>query len=571
LSADAEQEAAVRLLEHPADETGEQLTTNLLQQLQLQTSFDEFFLYNIQGRILVSTSAIQVGRRVVSQPYFEPSLSTPYLQFPFYEVAQGALSMVITRPIVGPTGKTLGVLAGHLRMNELSAVMEERSGLGETGETYLVSAQSNYLITASRFQDTPMTRAYHSQGIDSALAKQDGYGVYTDYRGQAVIGVYRWLPELRAGLLAEMNEDEATIALSRVQQLSLLATVIAIAAAVGIGVGASSWISRPIVRLKAVAQAVAAGDFTRQVSISRHDEIGELATAFNVMTERLVDNIDMLNQTVEEVSRVYRELETTTQQLSQSNAALQQQITERQVIEENLRQSLAKEKELNELKVRFTSMMSHEFRTPLAVIQASADILKNYHDRLTPERTIEHITTIQQQIKRLIDLLGDVLSLSKAQSVGLELNPVPLDMEAFCREIVNQIQMTAPNHIITLSCHGRAEAVRLDEKLMREATSNLLSNAVKYSPRGGKVDLRVIYQGKQLILEIQDQGIGIPEGDLAHLFEPFHRGENVGTISGTGLGLAITKQAVEAHGGTIAVESHLGLGTTFILSLPMNG
>jgi PAS domain S-box-containing protein len=244
-------------------------------------------------------------------------------------------------------------------------------------------------------------------------------------------------------------------------------------------------------------------------------------------------------------------------------------ITERKQMEQGLRAALEKEKELSELKSRFSSMVSHEFRTPLAVILSSVGLLQRYSERMSVEKREEHLGQIQIQVGHLVGLLDDVLSLSRAETLGIEITADILDLTTFCSGVVAEIQQTTQKHEIVFSIVGNPVPVALDMKLMRQVITNLLSNAIKYSPNGGSVKLNLIYQFQEVFISIQDEGIGIPEADQKRLFEVFHRAVNVGNIPGTGLGLPIVKRAVEAHGGTISVESQISQGTTFIIRIPI--
>jgi PAS domain S-box-containing protein len=244
-------------------------------------------------------------------------------------------------------------------------------------------------------------------------------------------------------------------------------------------------------------------------------------------------------------------------------------ISERKGMEQELRQALEKEKELNELKSRFSSMVSHEFRTPLAVILSSTGLLERYSQRMTEEKKQEHLAQIQTQVQRLVGLLDDVLTLSRAETIDISVTAETLDLNALCTDIVREIQQTTAKHQINFSVSGQPQSVSMDAKLIRQAITNLLTNAVKYSPDGGTVTIDLGYEESNIRIRIQDEGIGIPEADQKRLFERFHRAQNVGNISGTGLGLAIVKRAVEAHGGSISVESATGVGTTFTLHIPI--
>jgi len=244
-------------------------------------------------------------------------------------------------------------------------------------------------------------------------------------------------------------------------------------------------------------------------------------------------------------------------------------ISARMQVEEELRKALAREKELSELKLRFTAMVSHEFRTPLSVIQSSSDLLMHYGERLVEAQRHTRLAEIQTHVKHLKGLLDDVLTINKAQSVGLELRREPLDLPALCAEVTHDMQMTAiDTHQIIFTQSGMCGSTFMDGKLMRQTISNLLSNAIKYSPQGGEVYFDLVCDQGVAIIRVKDAGIGIPFEDQPHLFETFHRAGNVGTIAGSGLGLMIVKEVVELHGGTIMVESEADAGTIFTLTFP---
>ncbi len=236
---------------------------------------------------------------------------------------------------------------------------------------------------------------------------------------------------------------------------------------------------------------------------------------------------------------------------------------------EVLRLELEKQTELLQLKENFISVVSHEFRTPLSVIISSSELVQSYHERMTPERQLKHVEVIQAQARFMTDLLDDVLMINKARAGKLEFNPVVLNLEHFCKETVERIEMLDQGkHTFVVRYEGDLTAVRLDVKQLQHILVNLLSNAVKYSPEGGEVVLEVRREAGEVVLRVSDHGIGIPAESLPLLFEPFHRAKNTGEIGGTGLGLAIVKESVERHGGTITCESAVNVGTTFTVRLP---
>lgn len=245
-------------------------------------------------------------------------------------------------------------------------------------------------------------------------------------------------------------------------------------------------------------------------------------------------------------------------------------ITARKQAEIALEQALAKEKELGELKTRFVSMASHEFRTPLASILAIVETLSAYRHKLSEEKIDQRFDRIKNQISHLQSIMEDVLLLARMQARKVQFNPTKLDLDALCRSVLDEFKNREDiKHQIEYQVSPEFPELKLDRKLMHQVINNLISNAIKYSPDGEVVYVNLDYQDSQLILIVRDDGIGIPEHDLKHLFEPFHRAKNVETIPGTGLGLVIIKESIELHGGSIQLESKVGKGTTFTIRIPI--
>ncbi|MBX7207965.1 MAG: hypothetical protein K1X78_06635 [Verrucomicrobiaceae bacterium] len=237
---------------------------------------------------------------------------------------------------------------------------------------------------------------------------------------------------------------------------------------------------------------------------------------------------------------------------------------------QDLERALSAEKELGQLKSRFVSIVSHEFRTPLAVIGSSAEIVERYHDRLSSGQRGEHIESIVKNVRRMACMMEDALVLSRLDSSALACRPRHLDPVALCTRLVDEMTSASErrNPVRVEAGAGLEKPACLDETLLRHMLANLLGNASKYSPQGSPVTLRVWREGDEAHFEVEDQGIGIPEADQARIFEAFHRAENVGKIKGTGLGLVITKRCCDLHGGRITFVSRLGEGTCFHIVIP---
>ena len=237
--------------------------------------------------------------------------------------------------------------------------------------------------------------------------------------------------------------------------------------------------------------------------------------------------------------------------------------------EQTQRTTLQRQSELNDMKSRLISVASHEFRTPLAIILSSAELLKDYGNRLPDTEKSEILATIETGVQRMTRMLDRMLLLGKADAHMLEFRPREIDLVSLCHRLVDEVRTEHPQSACQLETRFAVMPTpRLyDEKLLRHIFGNLLSNAIKYSPRGGKVVFRARQTGENAVFEVSDQGIGIPADELPHLFESFQRASNVGDIQGTGLGLAIVKNSVQLHGGSICVTSVLGKGTCFTVKI----
>jgi PAS domain S-box-containing protein len=245
-------------------------------------------------------------------------------------------------------------------------------------------------------------------------------------------------------------------------------------------------------------------------------------------------------------------------------------ITQRKRSEEELLKTLEHEKELGQLKSNFVSMVSHEFRTPLGIIQSSAELLGDFHEKMPPGEREEQLKSITRNTRRMAGMMEAVLVLSRLDAGKLEFQPAALDLNGFCRRLVDEVlSATSRRCFIQLSLNSILMEAQADEQLLGHIFTNLLSNAVKYSEPGASVLFTVERDGYDAVCVVRDQGIGISEGDQQQLFKAFHRGSNVGTRAGTGLGLLLVKRCAELHGGQVQVESKVGAGTTVSVRLPV--
>lgn len=235
-----------------------------------------------------------------------------------------------------------------------------------------------------------------------------------------------------------------------------------------------------------------------------------------------------------------------------------------------LRRALEAEREMNQLKSDFVSLVSHEFRTPLGVIMSSAEILENYFESLSPERRESQLARIVGASRRMAAMMEDVLILGRMEAGRMHFAPAPLDLPAFARKVTEDVLVaTAHKNPVRLRLGTLPENAAGDAQLMQHIFTNLLMNAVKYSPEESIVNFEIQHKDGQALFTIEDQGIGIPTTDLPRLYDPFYRGRNVGNVPGTGLGMVIVRRCVDLHGGTIQARSRTGEGTSFVVTLPL--
>ncbi len=291
--------------------------------------------------------------------------------------------------------------------------------------------------------------------------------------------------------------------------------------------------------------------------------LGAVLVFHDVTEQRQVKAI--LERTNEELEVRVAE---STAQLRQTNEQLREEITRRQRLENELRLALSKERELNELKSRIVATVSHEYRTPLTTILSSTEMLQQYGSRLTEDKKQKHFQRVQSSVQHMTQLVNDMIFIEQAGTRTLEFNPTPIDVQQFAGELIEEFRLQATDkHTFIFECQGVCNNAMLDKKVLGLILKNLLSNAIKYSPSGGVIRLELVSQERKIVLRVSDQGIGIPLTDQPHLFTAFFRGSNIGVTPGVGLGLVIVRECVELHAGEVFVESEVGVGTTFTVSL----
>ena len=257
------------------------------------------------------------------------------------------------------------------------------------------------------------------------------------------------------------------------------------------------------------------------------------------------------------------------QQLKEANESLEKKVIERTF---ELTEALEREKELNEMKSRFVSMASHEFRTPLSAVLSSISLVETYKDPEHEEKRKKHIERIKGSVRNLTDILNNFLSLDKLEQGKIEAETSQFDVSEFMEDIIEEMEsMTKRKNQKIIYSHTGQKEIVLDRKILRNIMFNLLSNAIKYSPENKEIFVSIKVDDKNVVIAVKDNGMGIPQHEQKNLFKNFFRANNTVNIQGTGLGLSIVKKYVELLHGSINFESNPGSGTVFTVQFPENG
>lgn len=264
-----------------------------------------------------------------------------------------------------------------------------------------------------------------------------------------------------------------------------------------------------------------------------------------------------------------KKVQVRTEALNHTIGKLEEEVNERRKVEDEVRKSLEKEKELNELKSKFVTIASHEFRTPLSTVLSSASLVQQYLDRRELEKIPKHVQRIKSSVNHLTGILNDFLSLGKLEEGNIALILEEIHLLDFLKEVEEEIRATLKtDQFLEIHCDVCTDRVISDARVLRHIFFNLISNASKYSDPGKIIHVHCSEHEKGISISVQDEGIGIPREDLKHMFERFFRASNAGNVQGTGLGLNIVKRYVDLLQGTIEFTSEYGKGSTFTVSIP---
>ncbi len=475
--------------------------------------FFEMSYLSPDGVVLVSTDSSREDLDESSAGYFIRAKEETFVQNIYKSSEYSRPLMTIATPVKDDEGNLLGILAGRLNLNEIDKITEERSGLGETGKLYIINKLYYHASGPKLFKEgKPIKEELHSTGIDDCIGGTSSKGIFENYEGEEVFGVYKWLDEREVCIIAEMGKNEAYSPIYGLRNGIIVAVVILMGGLIFFVPPIASTMTKPLMQLVKGAGEIGKGRFDYRIKVKTDDEIGTLSEAFNKMAE---------------------DIETTQNQLVQS-------------------EKLASLGQLS-------AGIAHEINNPLANISLNAQmLLQDVED----EKIQKRLTKIEDNVDRATRIIKSLLEFSRAPEFHLACT----DINILITKTLDILEHEIKKVEVIKDLDGELPKVLADLNQLQQVFINIIANATQAMPKGGTLTLRTRKVGDAVEIEISDTGEGISPENIKKVFDPFFTTKKVG--KGTGLGLSISYRIVEKHGGQIDIKSEVGKGTSFILKLP---
>jgi len=474
-----------------------------------------FLLDRTSGQVIASSDSAWEGKLREDRRYFLEGKSRIYVSDIYHSLSLGQPVMAISTPVKDGAGQLLGVLAAHANLERLSELMLERSGLGETGETFLVN-KSNLLITNTVFApDGALKKWIFGEGAKWALEGKSGVGLFIDYRGEPVIGAYQWLEDRKLALIAKQDQTEALAPINRLWNTIAVVAGLVFILVVGISVLLARQITNPLSKLAEYARGIGKGEYTAEVEIKGKDEVASVASHVKTMVRQILATQEQL---------VRHEKLVTLGQLAGG--------------------------------------VGHELRNPLGAIKNAAYFLNMALEEPEPE-VKEMLDVLEREVATSERIISSLLEFARPKPpTQRKVNVNDVLQEALSR-------ITVPENIEVISQPDKSlPKILADPDQLAQVFANIILNGIQAMPKGGRLMVKSeIPSAGWVAISVTDTGAGIPEENLGKLFEPLFTTK----AKGIGLGLAFTSTLVEGNGGTIEVQSEVGKGSTFTVKLPIGG
>ena len=518
-----------------------------------------FLLDSANGRIVASSETGWEGLFRETEAWFIQGKTGTTVSDMTHSLSLGRPTMIVAAPVTDSDGQLLGVLAGHANLDVLSEIMLERSGLGATGETYLVN-QSNLLLTEIRSEpDVAFKKWIFTERVSRALEGESGVGLYLDYRGIPVIGAYRWLEDKDMALLAEIDQAEALAPVVALRN-TVLGIGLALALAVALlGLLVARTITRPVRQLVLGAEQIGRGNLDTRIEVAAQDEIGQLSHAFNQMAQNLkaiTASRDELNTEIAERVRAEGELRQYQDQLEELVDDRTRELREAQ-------EQLVRREKLAVLG-QLAGGVGHELRNPLGAIKNAVYFLNMVLEDPDLE-TREMLEILDKEVDTAEKIISSLLDFARARPPTRR----KVDLNDVVRQTLSRTPLPdAPRVEVALKLDEDLPLILADPDQLFQVLGNIVRNGIQAMADGGRLVVRTARESPEWVtVSIADTGAGISEENLKKIFEPLFTTK----AKGIGLGLALVKTQVEAHGGTIGVESQgvPGEGSTFTVRLPL--
>lgn len=598
--------------------------------MEEQKGFSEFSILDLNGIVVASTNANAISKSKEEEEYFKYGKKTVFVQSFYFDKELREPTVTIATPLRDEEYTVIGVLAGRVNLDEVSKLMQQRLGLGETGETYLVDKQRFAVTDLRKIKDAALKTRMNSSIVKECFKKRNERPVlvedFKDYHKDSATGVYVYISEREVCLIAKEDQQEAFAPIVNLGVSLFLAVLVIILLTLFITGFISREIARPITELKIASERIARGVLGKTIKKTTNDEIGDLTDSYNKMSAELKTSRDKLEHHTQILEQAVRKRTSTLQHakvelnklvkkrtialvlanknLMNKTASLQELKEELEERNDELKSALKKMKlqntelvrktvELTKLhseledknsalkeanrknnalvkaKSEFMNRSAHDLRTPITPIMTLIPLIKM---RIKDKKTLNDLEVIERNSHYLKELADDLISLIKSQHSVTEYQFRKSDFHKIITQVLdtNKSLFSKHNIKVHLKFPKSIPPIEMDVMRITEVVQNIVSNAIKFMPKKGELTVGVKKIDNYIKATFKDSGIGMSKRDLAKVFEEFYQADDSRRTQGSGLGLSICDEIIKKHGGRIWAESSgRGKGTSMIFTLPL--